>query len=94
MNSEPDRYTSLDAALRDHLGDGDHTPDMVLTSMGDPAPATKGEQLVANLAPAAEAGAKVVFIADNPAAEWLDGGEKETLQNVAQAGLISAALDW
>ena len=63
------------SALREHLGDGTHTPDLILTSLGTRSGPSKGEQLLDNLEPAVTAGAQVVFVADNPSPDpdELDG---------------------
>ena len=70
-----DECLTYNAALRSHLADRAHTPDVILTSLGDRAEAL-GPELADNLAPAVRAGARVVLVADNPVGEkeeWVDG---------------------
>ncbi|GAA5160019.1 SGNH hydrolase domain-containing protein [Ornithinimicrobium tianjinense] len=70
-----DECLTYNAALRSHLADGERTPDLILTSLGDRAESL-GAELADNLAPAVRAGAQVVLVADNPVGEkeeWVDG---------------------
>ncbi|MFK5583163.1 acyltransferase family protein [Serinicoccus sp. LYQ131] len=52
-------------ALREHLADPEHTPEIILTSLGKRGEGA-GVELADNLDPAVASGAEVVLVADNP----------------------------
>lgn len=48
------------------LGDGEHTPDLIFTSMGQGYPLAAEDSFVQMLQPAMDGGAEVVFVSDTP----------------------------
>lgn len=67
------------AQLSAHLGDGVHTPDLLLTSMVRGGGEALGASVAGLLQPAVDAGARVVVLADNPSPSKNELGTDTTL---------------